>query len=175
MTITAAAIASSAPARPFARRGSWIPWVFVAMFAVVLLANTAMVYVAASTWTGLETREHYRKGLEYNAALEAERAQAARGWQVAVDARAAGGTALLRVELRDRDGRALDGAEVTALLIRPTSDGHDFAVALDAAAAGVYAAEAAMPLPGQWDLRIEARHPAGDWQSIRRIVVQPWS
>lgn len=160
---------SAAPAK----RGSWIPWIFVAMFAVVVLANGAMVWVAASTWTGLETREHYRKGLEYNAALAAERAQAERGWQVAVEAVPAGLVLRLRVGMRDRDGRALDGAEVTALLIRPTSDGHDVAVALDPVGPGTYAAEAAVPLAGQWDLRIEARHPAGDWQAIRRILVRP--
>lgn len=164
-------VTSPAPAK----RGSWIPWIFVAMFTVVVLVNGVMVWVAATTWTGLETREHYRKGLDYNAALAAERAQAERGWQVAVEAVPANlDLALrLRVGLRDRDGRALDGAEVTALLIRPTSDGHDVAVALGPVGPGTYAAEAAVPLAGQWDLRIEARHPAGDWQSIRRILVRP--
>jgi nitrogen fixation protein FixH len=160
------------PSAP-AQRGSWIPWIFVAMFAVVVLVNGTMVWVAASTWTGLETREHYRKGLEYNAALAAERAQAERGWQVAVEAVPAGLSLRLRVEMRGRDGRALDGAEVAALLIRPTSDGHDVAAVLEPVGSGTYAAEMAVPLAGQWDLRIEARHPAGDWQSSRRILVRP--
>ena len=60
-------------------RSRWIPYAFLGFFAVVLLANGAMIWLAFATWTGLETEGAYQKGLAYNRTLaetEAQRRQA---------------------------------------------------------------------------------------------------
>ena len=56
--------------------------------------------------------------------------------------------------------------------MRPTSEGHDFTLELAYVGNGRYAADFALPLAGQWDIRIIAGHPQGDYQEVKRIVVK---
>ena len=158
---------------PLSRRLTWGPWVFFAMFAVVLAANGIMVAVAFGTWTGLETHGAYEKGLAYNQTLEAARQQAALGWQVeiALERRSAG-KVWLEVTFRDRNDRPLRLRAVDAQLVRPTHDGHDFVVALAELGNGRYGSETILPLPGQWDVRVRAEHDGGTYQATRRAVIQ---
>ena len=51
-----------APRQP----GWYIPWIFVGVFMVVLAVNGIMVHFAVSSWTGIETENHFIKGLGYN-------------------------------------------------------------------------------------------------------------
>ena len=60
-----------AGARP---RGWWYPWIFVGAMAVVVVVNGILAWLAVGTWTGIETEDHYRKGLAYNENLAAEQA-----------------------------------------------------------------------------------------------------
>ncbi|MCW8952841.1 MAG: FixH family protein, partial [Rhodospirillales bacterium] len=46
--------------------GWWYPWIFVGGMTIVVIVNGIMIYFALSTFTGLETRNHYEKGLAYN-------------------------------------------------------------------------------------------------------------
>jgi nitrogen fixation protein FixH len=159
---------------PYSRRPlTWGPWVFFAMFAVVLAANGVMVVFAYSSWTGLETQGAYEKGLAYNETLAAAREQAALGWQVGITL-APGGAGQLRLEatFRDRNGRPLRLTAVTARLIRPTHSGHDLVLPLAELESGRYGAETIFPLPGQWDVRVRAEHAGGSYQATRRVVVE---
>ena len=49
----------------------WIPWLFVGLFALVLVVNGSMIFVAFSTFPGLETTNAYQRGLAYNRQLDA--------------------------------------------------------------------------------------------------------
>ncbi|HEV7283815.1 MAG TPA: FixH family protein, partial [Kaistia sp.] len=134
-------------------RSRWIPWAFVGGFIVVLPANAIMVTFAMSSWTGLDTRDAYRKGLAYNRTLAAERQQAALGWQ---------GTAVWRdgqvaVEIADRHGDPVTAATVRADFVRPTAEGHDVSVDLGEIGGGRYAAAVDLPLAGLWDVRVTVR------------------
>jgi nitrogen fixation protein FixH len=151
---------------------AWGPWVFFAMFGVVILANGVMVLFAMTSWTGLETRGAYEKGLAYNQTLQAERDQEALGWQVEIGLTAEGaGPARIEARFRDRDGRPVKPEAVTAWLIRPTHEGYDLTVPLHAESAGHYGTEVELPLAGQWDLRVLAEHGGGIYQAQRRVVV----
>ena len=66
------------------RRGHWYPWLFVGFFGLVFAVNAVMIGIALSTWTGLETRDHYRKGVAYNEVIDKQAAQQARGWQASL-------------------------------------------------------------------------------------------
>lgn len=154
-------------------RLGWGPWVFVAMFAVVLAANGIMMIFAFSSWTGLETRGAYDKGVEYNRTLEAARAQRALGWRVESRVVSSGGQSVrIEVALRDRQGAVVTPDRVRARLIRPTHSGHDTTVTLARQADGHYSAELVPPLRGQWDLLILAEHPGGLYQARRRVVIE---
>ncbi|MEX2643419.1 MAG: FixH family protein [Acetobacterales bacterium] len=152
-------------------RSGWIPWVFVGGFAVVIAANATLTYFALSSWTGLETREAYIRGNHYNAVLEADARQQALGWKVEAGlARLPDGSEGLNVELRDAAGRPFGGAAVTARLVRPTHEGYDLDLAVPERAVGSYAVPVRLPLPGIWDVRIEARAGADTYRRTVRVV-----
>lgn len=155
-----------------ARGDAWIPWAFVAAFLVVIAANATMASFAFSSWTGIATPDAYRKGLAYNATLAAARRQAELGWQGAVSY-AGGEAGRVEFALRDRAGAPVIGATVRATFVRPTSEGHDFEVALEPLGGGRYAARVAPPLPGVWDLRIAATRGDAAARFEQRIFIKP--
>lgn len=156
---------------PDRRRDAWIPWLFAAFFGIVLTVNGILAYLAVSTFTGLETTDYYRKGLAYNEVLDAQREQAALGWDVAFAFEPDGAQrGLLAVRATDRAGRPLDGATVTATLVRPTQAGYDMEVTLAQVGAGSYEAELELPLRGQWDIRTRIEHRSGAFRTVQRIV-----
>ena len=157
----------------FRRPLTWGPWVFFAMFAVIIAVNAVMVAFAFSTWTGLETKGHYEKGLAYNKTLEAARRQDALGWQVDIALEQGDAEKVwLEVTFRDPDDRPLRLQAVEARLVRPTHSGHDFEVPLARLQEGRYGTELTPPLPGQWDIRVKARHDGGIYQATRRVMIR---
>ncbi len=136
--------------------GWWIPWTFVAGFLLVVAVNGVMIWLAASTWTGLVTDRPYDRGLDYNRNLEAAAAMAALGWNTRLVARttAEGGHELV-LEARDREGEPLSGLRVEGRLERPLEPGADRELRLEAVGAGLYrAALGALPA-GQWQARLK--------------------
>ncbi|WP_445599632.1 FixH family protein [Azospirillum sp. A39] len=158
---------------PTRARGWYIPWLFVAFFLLVFTANGFMVYIATSTYNGLETENHFVKGILYNKSLEGARAQAERGWQV--DLAFAPTEALkgiVAVTLHDKHGNLLRDSTVTVRFIRPTAEGHDFETELPYLGEGRYAKPVELPLPGQWDMRLTIVHGGDDFQDQQRIFVK---
>lgn len=154
-------------------RDRWIPWLFVGLFGVVLAANGTLAYVATSSFSGLQTEEHYRKGLAYNRVIEAERRQAALGWSVSLDFSQSGArNGRLAVRVLDSAGTPLDDATVSARLVRPTQSGYDMNVTLNPAGAGSYEAELKLPLRGQWDIQTQIEHRSGTYRTAERIVTR---
>jgi nitrogen fixation protein FixH len=151
----------------------WIPWAFVAFLGIVLAANGAMIGIAFLTWPGLETADAYRKGIAYNAALEAAREQAAQGWEVELAFVPVGTGPRGRLELRlvDMLGQPIERAVAYADLTRPTRAGHDFTIPLEPGAAGVYGKTLAFPLPGIWDVRVRAEQRSRTYWTTRRVFV----
>lgn len=162
--------------------GWWYPWIFVAGMLVVIAVNVVLVMYAIGTFPGLDTEDAYQKGIAYNETLAASRAQEARGWRVNVqfspkpamspDAAGAVHRGELVVTLLDNAGEPLRGLDVTAALVRPTNSGFDTKLALEPQGLGEYRAEAALPLPGQWDVRVSARHGEDSFFATRRIIVR---
>lgn len=150
----------------------WMPWIFVLFFVVVIAVNMVMVYFAATSWTGLMTSHYYIKGLDYNQTLDEVAREKALGWtSVLVVKPNAHGVVRVDFTLTDARKLALAGAHVTARFVRPTSEGHDFKIKLDDYGRGHYVGRAQPPLPGQWDVYLEAQHPAGLYHVTRRIMV----
>ncbi|HYD32128.1 MAG TPA: FixH family protein [Azospirillaceae bacterium] len=153
--------------------GWYIPWLFVAFFLIVIGANATMMFFAFSTWTGLETEDHFRKGIQYNQDLEGARAQRERGWHVGFDFKPQPGLrGEVEVVLKDKYENFLSNAQVTVRLARPTAAGHDQTVPLEYKGEGRYAAPVQLPLVGQWDMHLNALHESGDYQKSQRILVK---
>ena len=128
-------------------KGAWPLWILAAFFAVIFTANAVLVYLANSSWTGLETENAYEKGRLYNRDIAAGDKQRQLGWR---------GVARLqenRLELvlTGRTGTPVEGAAVRVTLLRPTHEGHDLALSMREAAAGQYFANLELPLPGLWE------------------------
>ena len=154
-------------------RDSWVPWLIVAGFVLVIVVNGIMVYVAVASSTGLQTQGHYQRGLDYNEVLAAKTAQEELGWSVEIDfAETGGNKARVTVKATDRAGNPLDGAAVRVRLVRPVQAGYDMDVALAAEGDGLYDAKIELPLRGQWDILAQISHPSGEYSTAKRIVAQ---
>ncbi len=152
-------------------RDRWIPWLIAAFFGVVVLANGVMVYLATSSFTGLQTEGPYNRGLAYNRVIEAERAERALGWDVTVEFAPAGdrrGRIVARA--LDAAGAPLDAAAVTMRLVRPTQQGYDMQVTLAAEGGGIYAADVELPLPGLWEIQTQIVHRSDVYRTTQRTV-----
>ena len=147
-------------------------WIILAGFSVVLVANGFLVYYAANSWTGLETKQHFAKGLAYNQNLLGAEQQKALGWQARLSTSFEGdglsGTS--RIHFTDKNGQALTRMAVRIIAVRPTHEGYDQEFALAETNDGIYQGSFTLPLKGQWDFRILARRAGNNYQRVERLV-----
>jgi nitrogen fixation protein FixH len=163
----------SGSGRAIERDGAWIAWVFVGFLGVVLTANGALIWFATASWPGLVTESPYDKGLTYNQNLDAAARQAALGWQttfVAQLTRALEAEATL--ELRDRKGEPLAGAEVIAAFERPAEQRLDFVVPLLPNGLGTYRARFTAPVPGLWHVHLTIRRGGEMHVGDERVILR---
>lgn len=153
---------------PFTVKGWHVAAGVVAFFAVVIGVDSVFLTLAYRTHPGQVAPRPYEAGLIYNAELERQRAQAALGWRAAAEARPDG----VVVTMLDRDGTALTGLTVTAVLQRPATEHGRTSLSLTETSPGRYGASGA-DLSGAWDTRIEARHDGGPAFIAERRLTWP--
>ncbi len=154
------------------KKKSIIPYYFFAFFAVIITVNGIMLYFALSSWTGLETKNHYVKGLSYNENLDGAAQMKALGWQETLNIIPESGLiANLVLIVNDNAGRAIEGAKVHVIAIRPTHHGYDQKIALQEVSPGQYEGNIEFPLLGQWDLKKLIVANNGSYQSVKRIHI----
>lgn len=147
-------------------RGVHLAAIMVGFFAVVVAVNIAMATLASRTFSGAIVRNGYVANQDFDTLSAAGRRQAALGW--AVSAKAAGNR--IMVELRDRDGAPLDGANVTGTIRHPIAAGRPSSVMLRPVAPGIYAAVAGVPR-GQWDVLIRIKARGRDYRLNERLYL----
>ncbi len=158
---------------------SRIPLLFFAFFAVVLMVNGTMIWIALSSWTGLETKNHYLKGVDYNQTLQDVRTQESLGWNVqssiapVVSPDGPPGRFDVVLVLTDPADTAISGARVEVRLERPTHHGIDVRATLTESAPGRYAGQVDVPAAGQWNLRRLVWSGAGTHQTVERVFLPP--
>ena len=148
-------------------------WI-VGFFAVVFIANGFIVYFATDSWTGLETEDAYRKGLDYNNQIRAAQDQRALGW-VADLSLQPGDNELYRLtaEFTDAEDAPVFDLEVSATLKRPVQDRLDQTVMLESLGSGTYGEDVTLPASGQWDVVVEARGPEGEQFVVEKRFIIP--
>lgn len=152
------------------RRFDWMPWIFALGMLVVVAVNGALVYFAFSSWYGLAADHAYERGRAYNKVLEAADRQEALGWSLTAALRPVAGGVELVVGLSDRDGRALEGLTVTAVLERPVGQAERRQAALTMQSPGRYVARLNELPRGQWIARIGADGAGAHVVSARRLT-----
>lgn len=149
------------------------PWplAIVLFFVVVVAVNLLLVRLSQLSWTGLVTEGAYVKGLAFNRTLEAQRAQEALGWRVALDVSllSVGREGRLLVSLWDRHGQPLSGVGIQGVLFRPVHQGVDQSFVLAEVQPGIYGAGVMVPLPGQWEVRLNMVASGDSYHYVQRI------
>ena len=140
--------------------GRHVLFALLGFFGVMLTANGVMVWQALGSFSGQVTEHPYVEGLAHNRALARAEAERRRGWRVEHALEESG---RLRLAIR-ADTRTV--ASVTARLSRPTHDGADRVLSLDAVGRGRYTARLDDVARGQWRLRLEILDSAGE--TVRR-------
>jgi len=164
---------AQAQSRHGRKPGWWIPWSFVGFFVVVVAVNAGMMTAAFWTFNGLDTKNHYRRGIEYNKALEAQAAQVRRGWRTSVRFVQTGARrGRLEVSVSDRAGAGLLSLDVKALIVRPSNASDDFFAKLKPLGDGRYAADLAFPRAGRWRAEVLASRGSERHRVDRRLVIK---
>lgn len=145
-------------------------WLF-GFFGLMFAANGVFVWLALSSWSGVEVDSSYAAGRQFPGEQRAADAQAALGWLVNGTAeRSSDGRARIAVEARDARGVPLPGLTVTATLARPTDRKLDRTTHLQEIGAGKYHAVIEDVLAGQWTLELVALGSEGQrFKSRNRI------
>ncbi|MBF0137321.1 MAG: FixH family protein [Magnetococcus sp. DMHC-1] len=146
------------------------------MFAIVLLVNLFLAFFAKRTWNGLTTTQAYEKGLAYNEVLAAQERQDRLGWQGSLEPTTGwivGQPAVLRFTLTEKDGTPIQSAVVKGSLYRTVHQGNDQTLAFEQEQPGRYKVSVTPPLPGVWEVKLQATTPHGDFRFNQRIQVKP--
>ena len=153
-----------------ASRSRYIPWLFVAGFAVVIAVNATMIWFAVGSFSGLYTPVPRDRGLHYNAIIAEQNARDALGWRVDASWHVESGR--LEVSVLDSAGQPLAGARVSAELIRPVEKRPPLAVALTAFDLGRFTASVDLPERGNWDLDIVVERGGDRFALTRRMFLK---
>lgn len=151
-------------------RGRYIPWLFVAGFAIVVAVNGIMITFAVGSFSGLYTPKPRERGLHYNTVVAEQKARDALGWRIDTSWRAE--TGRLEVAVSDANGQPLAGARVAAELIRPVEKRAPVGVTLSPVDAGKFAGYVQLPVRGNWDLDLVIEHQGERFAQTRRLFLK---
>ncbi|MBL8630857.1 MAG: FixH family protein [Rhodospirillaceae bacterium] len=126
-------------------------------FAVICVANFALIGYSLTTFTGETQPKSYAVGLDFNKTLEQVAAQHARGLSVRGSVTSPlARTVDIKSLYRDSEGTSMAALTVTAAFSRPTHEGYDFEQELSNRGDGAYGAQISTPLSGVWNVRLTA-------------------
>lgn len=153
-----------------ATRGRYIPWLFVAGFAVVFAVNGTMIALAVGSFSGLYTPSPRDRGLHYNEIIAAQQTRDALGWKV--EATWQPESDRLEIAVFNRMGHPLTGARVAVALIRPAEKGAVIDVAMTATNVGRHTGHVTLPARGSWDLDISVEQDGQHFAQTRRMFLR---
>lgn len=143
-----------------------------ALFSIVFLVNVLFVYFALDSWTGVVTENPYSKGLNFNDRIVAQQKQDALAWKVQLEVLNLNrGIPELVISFQDKQGILLSFLTVKTKIFRPVGDGYDQSIILKEQTPGIYRGILNLPLPGWWELQIEAHNSQDIFRHTQRIQV----
>jgi nitrogen fixation protein FixH len=152
---------------------SKIPYIFFAFFATFITADLTLIYIAQKNWRGTVTENSYEKGRKYNKTLINDQKQQNLGWKVDLKHKNINSKeSILILDLKDKDDKLIENAQIKLQLVRPTQTGYDFSQKLTFNLDEKnYQKLVTFPLIGLW--KVEAQIFADDkvFQYVKRIVI----
>ncbi|MGI9373457.1 MAG: FixH family protein [Hyphomicrobiales bacterium] len=120
-------------------------------FGVIIAVNLVLAYFAVGTWTGLVVGNSYVASQHFNEELAEGRRMKKLGWRGSLNHDVKG----ITFRLQGKNGEALAGLSVQAMLKRPTHEQEDTSIQLVETAPGSYVAAQKLA-PGIWDVDVVA-------------------
>lgn len=145
-------------------KDKWILICFIAFFGVIIAVNSFFLYSAITTQTGVVTDDAYKKGLAYNDVLTQAKEQPNLKDKPSFEDR------ILRWTLINGQGKTINNADVTAHIIRPIQDGHDFNIKLKNKGNGVYEATLDLPFKGLWMAQLESKWNKQTYKTTYKFI-----
>lgn len=118
-------------------------------FGVIISVNMFLAFNAATTWTGLTVKNTYVESQKFDARTAELEKQGELGWSTDVSYE----NGLLTLNLRDKSGGIIEGADVAAKVGRPVHEQRDHNVKL-LMSDGVYAIENPLEA-GEWVIHLK--------------------
>lgn len=153
-----------------ASRSRYIPWLFVAGFAIVVAVNATMITFAVGSFSGLYTPKPRERGLHYNSVVAEQKSRDALGWRIDATWRAE--SSRLEVVVFDAAGQPLGSARAFVELVRPAEKKMPVGVTLDTAGDGKFAGYVDLPMRGNWDLDIVVERDGNRYAQTRRMFLK---
>jgi nitrogen fixation protein FixH len=144
------------------------PRYLIAAMLFVMLVNARFIYVAVTTFPGEASSNDFDTNNRYDKIMVAVEAQNALGWSETAGVQ---GLAAF-VDLTGPDHQKLAGAVLTGTAERPIGTDAPVAMAFHETAPGHYVADRALPMPGQWDLKLRIAQGGHNALVTRRIVTR---
>ncbi len=151
-------------------RSSYIPWIFVAAFAVVFAVNGTMIWLAISSFSGLYGNGAREREFNYNEVIAEQKARDALGWKINTKWRPQENR--LQIDVTQADGSALPGAVINAQLVRPAEKQAPLPLQLGELGDGRFAGYVNLPKRGNWDLDILVVAKGHDFAITKRLFLQ---
>jgi len=151
-------------------RSRYIPWLFVAGFAVVVAVNATMISFAVGSFSGLYTPKPRERGLHYNDVVAEQKSRDALGWRIDSTWRVE--SSRLEVTVFDAAGQPLGGARVFAELVRPVEKRKPVGVTLATVGDGKFAGYIDLPMRGNWDLDVVVERDGDRYAQTRRMFLK---
>lgn len=115
----------------------------------------------STAFPGTTSHDFQEKEVLYNEYLEQLEIQRQRGWQVKkgfVTTPYAEEPVIFQVQVLDKSGVAIEGAQVQGRFLRPSDKREDFNIDLTEVKPGLFQQEVRMSLPGRWYLVLQIKH-----------------
>ena len=153
-----------------ANRSRYIPWLFVAGFALVVAVNATMIWFAVGSFSGLYAQQPRDRGLQYNNVLAEQARRDALGWRVA--ARWLPASNRLEIDVFDAAGKPLPATLLSAELVRPVEKRPPIGLALRGTEPGRFAGHVDLPERGNWDVDIVVERDGDRYALTRRMFLK---
>jgi nitrogen fixation protein FixH len=152
------------------RRGTYVPWLFVAGFGIIIAVNAVMIWFAVSSFSGLYSTNPREQGLHYNDVLARQKQRDALGWKVDVAWQPS--VSCMEIDVSDASGQPIAGAHVTASLVRPVEKRSPISVTMEPRDIGRFVARIDLPAHGNWDVDVVVESAGQRHAATRRMFLQ---
>lgn len=179
------------------RQSRWIPLTIVGFFVVVFAVDVVFVMVSKegvptsvnrvltgqsnqpttihTAFPGVVVNNYFKKEASYNDYLKQMQAQQQLGWQIRkgwLDKKVhATEPAIFQVMVASREGRVIDGAEISGVFIRPSDSRDDQRFHMREVSPGRYQTQVQLPRSGQWDVIATIRKGTQQYELRARTVI----